>query len=420
VRGVGGWRDVSILVVCGTTGECILVDSNFRQTHSLQPPAETSCRSQSHPGFIYNVLNGLQQGMAGTNILSSVPPPAGRVKYAVLLSKLNLWMCELKDMLIGSRLSFGHTDGPVDGPATEENNMRAITMVGDRGTGAAAPSELHIGMEREISTSRCWNGGASTLLTLIPMRIHTRVSSRADHCRDNDSYGVTKHNRRPGADAHFEGAATHGIIAASADNDTYQECDERGGDQNSGDHDSGVCGKEDETPVLSGRSSSSGEAHIYGSSYAHDASARTSFRKVEDDKMETSDEGADKNCSLKWGKITSPTSFHGKCCKGVESLLRGTVYLLSGAKDAVFNVDSRWAVDSRKGLGNTGGVTVCLCLTLGTLFAILFVIAAKVFKVKGGLKGKSKRTHGKVQGRWGRRGEKRSIVGWWRIKPWFD
>jgi hypothetical protein len=40
--------------------------------------------------------------------------------------------------------------------------------------------------------------------------------------------------------------------------------------------------------------------------------------------------------------------------------------------------------------------------------AILFVIAVKFFKAEGGLKGKSKRRHGKVQGRWGRRGEKRS------------
>jgi hypothetical protein len=52
---------------------------------------------------------------------------------------------------------------------------------------------------------------------------------------------------------------------------------------------------------------------------------------------------------------------------------------------------------------------ICLCLTLDTLLAvILFVIAANFFKAERGLKGKSKRRHGKVQGRWGRRGEKRS------------
>jgi hypothetical protein len=260
-------------------------------------------------------------------------------------------------------------------------------------------------MEREIATSRCWNGGASTLPTLIPMRIHTRESSRANHCRDDDNYDNTKHNRGPGGDAHVEGTGhTHGIIAASADDDAYQEGDECGGDR-----DSGVCGKEDKAPVSSGRCSSSGEAHIYGSSCANGASASTSFRGVEKDKLETSDEGADKNCPLKWEKTTSPTSIHGKCCKGVESLLRGTVYLLSGAKDVVFNVNSRRVVDSSKGLGNSGVEMICLCLTLETLFAaILFGIAAKVFKAEGGLKGKSKRRHGEVQGRWGRQGEKRS------------
>jgi hypothetical protein len=343
--------------------------------------------------------------MAGANILSFVPPHAGRVRYAVLHSKVKLGMCELKDILDNSRLPFGHIDGPVDGPAAEENNMRAITMVGDRGTGTAAPSELHIGMEREISTSRCWNGGASTLLTLIPMRLHTRESNRANHCHGDDNYDNTKHNRGPGGDAHVEGAGhTHRLIATSADDGAYQEGDERDRD-----HDSGVCGKEDETPVLSGRSSSSGEAHIYGSSCAFNASARTSFRGVEKDKSETSDEGADKNCQLKLGKITSPTSILGKCCKGVESFLLGTVYLLSGSKDAVFNVDSRRAVDSSKGLGNSGVKMICLCLTLDTLFAaILFLIVAEVFKAEGGLKGKSERRHRKVQGRWGKRGEKRS------------
>jgi hypothetical protein len=160
---------------------------------------------------------------------------------------------------------------------------------------------------------------------------------------------------------------------------------------------------------LSGRSSSSGEAHIYGSSCAFYASARTSFRGVKKDKAETSDEGADKNSLLKWGKFTSLTSILGKCCQRSETLLRCLVYLHSGAKDAILNVDSRRTVDSSKGLGNSGVETICLCLTLDTLLAaILFGIAAKLFKAKGGLKGKSKRRHGKVQGRWGRRGEKRS------------
>jgi predicted outer membrane repeat protein len=156
---------------------------------------------------------------------------------------------------------------------------------------------------------------------------------------------------------------------------------------------------------LSGRSSSSGEAHIYGSSYAHDASARTSFRRVEDDKFETNADRADKNSLLKWGKITSLTFILGKCCQRSE--MRCLVYLHSGAKDAVFNVDSRRLVDSSKGLGNSGVETICFCLNLDTLFAaVLFMIAAKIFKAKGELKGKSKQTHGKVQGRWGRRGEK--------------
>jgi hypothetical protein len=83
------------------------------------------------------------------------------------------------------------------------------------------------------------------------------------------------------------------------------------------------------------------------------------------------------------------------------------VYLLSGAKDAVFNVDSRRAVDSSKALGNSEVEMICLCLTLETLFAvILFGIAAKVFKEKGGSKGRNERTHSKMQGRWRRRGEK--------------
>jgi hypothetical protein len=322
------------------------------------------------------------------------------VRYAVLLSQVKLGMCELKDMLIGSSLPFGHIDGPIDGPATEENNMRAFTMVGDCGTGTGAPSELHVRMEREISTSWCWNDGASTLPTLLPMRIHTAESSRTNHCRDDDNYDNTKHKRGPGGEAHVGGAGhTHGIIAASADDDAYREGDERDRD-----HDSGVYGKEDErTPVLSGRSSSSGEAHIYGSSCAFYASARTSLRRVKDDKFETNADGADKNSLLKWGKITSPTSILGKCCKRSEALLRCLVYLHSGA--TVFNVDSRRAVKSSKGLGNSGVEMICLCLTLETLFAaILFGIATKVFKAKGRLKGKSKRRHG----RWGRRGEKRS------------
>jgi hypothetical protein len=178
-----------------------------------------------------------------------------------------------------------------------------------------------------------------------------------------------KHNRGPGGEAHVEGAGhTHWIIATSADDNAYQEGDERHRD-----HNSGVCGEEDETPVSSGRSSSSGEAHIYGSSCAFDASARTGFRGAKNDKFETNADGADKNSLLKWGKITSPTSNLGKCYKGVESLLRGTVYLLSGSKDAVFNVDSRRAFNSSKGFGNLDVETICLCLTLETLFAaILF------------------------------------------------
>ena len=64
-------------------------------------------------------------------------------------------------------------------------------------------------------------------------------------------------------------------------------------------------------------------------------------------------------------------------------------------------------VDSSKGLGNSGVETICLCLTLDTLLAaILFLIAANFFKAEGGLKGKSKRRHGEVQGRWGSKGEK--------------
>ena len=153
-----------------------------------------------------------------------------------------------------------------------------------------------------------------------------------------------------------------------------------------------VCGKEDETPVLSGSSSSSGEAHIYGSSCAFDVSARTSFRGVKKDKLETNGDKADKNSLLKWGKITSPTSILGTCCQRSETLLRCLVYLNSGAKDAVFNVDSRRAVGSSKGLGSSGVKTICLCLTLETLFAaILFVIAVNFFKGEGRLKWKRER-----------------------------
>ena len=77
-------------------------------------------------------------------------------------------------------------------------------------------------------------------------------------------------------------------------------------------------------------------------------------------------------------------------------------------KKVIFNVLSRRAVDSSKGLGNSGSETISLCLTLDTLFAaILFVIAVKFFKAEGPLKGKSKRRHGQLQP-WRGKGEKRS------------
>jgi predicted outer membrane repeat protein len=330
------------------------------------------------------------------------------VPYAVLLSKVKLGMCELKDMLIGSLLPFGHIDGPVDGPAAEENNMRAITMVGDCGTGTAAPSELHIGMERKIATSRCWDGVAATMPTLIPTRIHTGESSRANHCRDDNNYDNMKHNRGPGGEAHVEGAGhTHGIVAASADDDAYQE-----GDQCDCDHCGDTCGNENETPVLSGRSTSSGEAHIYGSSCAVDTSASTSFRGVDDDQFETSDAEADKNSMSKWVKPTSPTSILGKCYKRSDTLLRWTEGLLSGVKDAVFNVDSRHAVDSSKGLGNLEVEEFSFILGL-TLFAVFsFVIAATSAKMRRGCTGKNKGRYGRVEGKWGGQREGRSKIGW--------
>ena len=78
-------------------------------------------------------------------------------------------------------------------------------------------------------------------------------------------------------------------------------------------------------------------------------------------------------------------------------------------KKAISNVYSRHAVDSRKGLGNSGSETISLCLTLDTLFAaISFVIVVKFFKAEGPLKGKNERRHGKLQPWRGRRGEKRS------------
>jgi len=364
---------------------------------------ETSCGPQSDPGLNFNPFN---RWMSEANILCSLSPPAGRATYALLLSKVKLGMWELKDMLIVSRLPFSHIDGRVNGPAAGENIMRAITMVGDCGTGTAAPSELHIRMERKISTSRCWDSGASTLPILIPMRIHTRESSRANHCRDDDNYGNMKHNRGPRGDAHVEGAGhTHGIIAASAEDEAYQEGNEWGN--------TSIFGKEDEmTRVLSRSISSSGEAHIYGSSCAFDASARTSFKRVKDDKFETNGEGADKNSPMKWGNITSPTSILEKCCKRSETLLRWTEGLLSGVKDAVFNVDSRQAVNSCKDFWNLGveEFSFILCLTLFAVF--LFVIAATSAKMRRGCTGKNKGRYGRVEGKWGGQREGRSKIGW--------
>ena len=47
-------------------------------------------------------------------------------------------------------------------------------------------------------------------------------------------------------------------------------------------------------------------------------------------------------------------------------------------KKTISNVYSRHAVDSSKGLGNSGSETISLCLTLDTLFAaISFLIAVK-------------------------------------------
>jgi hypothetical protein len=90
-------------------------------------------------------------------------------------------------------------------------------------------------------------------------------------------------------------------------------------------------------------------------------------------------------------------------------ILRGAENAFILGKKMISDVDSRHAIDSSKGLGNSGVKSICLCLTLDTLLAvILFVIAVNFFKAKGGLKGKSKRRHGKVQGSWRRRGEKRS------------
>jgi predicted outer membrane repeat protein len=79
------------------------------------------------------------------------------------------------------------------------------------------------------------------------------------------------------------------------------------------------------------------------------------------------------------------------------------------SKKTISNIDSRRVVGSSKGLRNLGVETICLYLTLDTILAaILLGIAAMVFKGEGRLKGKSKRRHGKVQGKWGRRGEQRS------------
>jgi hypothetical protein len=93
--------------------------------------------------------------------------------------------------------------------------------------------------------------------------------------------------------------------------------------------------------------------------------------------------------------------------------LRGAECAFIIGKKTISNVDSGRVVGSSKGLGNLGVETICLWLTLDTLFAamthaILFVIAVNFSKAERGLKGKSKRRHGKMQSRWGRRGEQRS------------
>jgi hypothetical protein len=100
---------------------------------------------------------------------------------------------------------------------------------------------------------------------------------------------------------------------------------------------------------------------------------------------------------------------------GLESnfyfILRGAECAFIIGKKTISNIDSRRVVGSSNGLGNSGVETICLCLTLDTLLAvILFVIVVNFFKAKGGLKGKNKIRHGEVQGRWGSKGEKRSSM----------